>query len=252
MSNTRSSTEASFLLHRTYSPYGYHTLVPGISTQLAFNSEHILTRINCYLLGNGKRAYSPVLMRFLNPDPLSPFHRGGLNAYAYCACDPVNRTDPSGYSWWRPQRPRPLTDVKQGKLSSEVELMKGYMDDNKAQINMPTHVNFFKNDIRPEQKHKWVMTEDNKFIIGSYDDASGTDPSHSSIVAIAAKSEISHPTAISAGMLTIKDGVIQLNNESGHYLTPFDTLAYVKNHLKKLEGWKASGLKIRRVRFEHD
>ena len=40
--------------------------------------------------------------------------------------------------------------------------MKGYMDDNKAQINMPTHVNFFKNDIRPEQKHKWVMTEDDK------------------------------------------------------------------------------------------
>lgn len=71
--------------------------------------------------------------------------------------------------------------------------MKGYMDDNKAQINMPTHVNFFKNDIRPEQKHKWVMTEDDKFIIGSYDDASGTDPSHSSIVAIAAKFEISHP-----------------------------------------------------------
>lgn len=98
------------------------------------------------------------------------------------------------------------------------------------------------------------MTEDDKFIIGSYDDASGTDPSHSSIVAIAAKFEISHPTAISAGMLTIKDGVIQLNNESGHYLTPFDTLAYVKSHLKKKKtrGWKASGLEIRRVRFEHD
>ena len=35
-------------------------------------------------------------MRFNSPDQLSPFDAGGLNAYAYCSGDPVNRSDPSG------------------------------------------------------------------------------------------------------------------------------------------------------------
>jgi len=48
-------------------------------------------------LGNGYRAFNPVLMRFNSPDSLSPFGRGGLNAYAYCVGDPVNRSDPNGH-----------------------------------------------------------------------------------------------------------------------------------------------------------
>ena len=48
------------------------------------------------LLGNGRRVFSPVLMRFHSPDDLSPFSRGGINAYAYCKGDPVNQFDPSG------------------------------------------------------------------------------------------------------------------------------------------------------------
>ncbi|KPY35049.1 Uncharacterized protein ALO52_00166 [Pseudomonas syringae pv. primulae] len=36
-------------------------------------------------------------MRFNGTDDLSPFGKGGLNAYAYCAGDPVNRSDPSGH-----------------------------------------------------------------------------------------------------------------------------------------------------------
>ncbi|WP_010202033.1 RHS repeat-associated core domain-containing protein, partial [Pseudomonas amygdali] len=43
------------------------------------------------------RAFNPVLMRFNSPDTLSPFGRGGLNAYAYCQGDPVNRSDPDGH-----------------------------------------------------------------------------------------------------------------------------------------------------------
>lgn len=49
-------------------------------------------------LGNGRRPYSPCLMRFCRPDSLSPFGRGGLNAYTYCSGDPVNCQDPSGRS----------------------------------------------------------------------------------------------------------------------------------------------------------
>ncbi|RZI87154.1 MAG: RHS repeat-associated core domain-containing protein [Pseudomonas sp.] len=52
------------------------------------------------LLGNGHRAYSPSLMKFLSPDSLSPFGSGGLNAYAYCLNDPVNLTDPTGKTPW--------------------------------------------------------------------------------------------------------------------------------------------------------
>lgn len=49
-----------------------------------------------YALGNGRRFYRPALMRFGQADALSPFERGGLNAYAYCQADPVNKHDPSG------------------------------------------------------------------------------------------------------------------------------------------------------------
>jgi RHS repeat-associated protein len=50
-----------------------------------------------YHLGNGYRAYSPVLRRVIAPDSMSPFGVGGINSYAYCAGDPVNRADPSGH-----------------------------------------------------------------------------------------------------------------------------------------------------------
>lgn len=49
-----------------------------------------------YPLGNGYRLYLPSLMRFNRPDDLSPFGAGGVHAYAYCAGDPVNHTDPEG------------------------------------------------------------------------------------------------------------------------------------------------------------
>lgn len=48
------------------------------------------------MLGNGYRLFNPGLMRFHSADSFSPFAKGGLNAYAYCGNDPVNRVDPSG------------------------------------------------------------------------------------------------------------------------------------------------------------
>lgn len=47
----------------------------------------------------GNRPYDPVLMCFLAPDTDSPFGQGGINPYAWCAGDPVNRVDPDGHSW---------------------------------------------------------------------------------------------------------------------------------------------------------
>lgn len=66
-----------------------------------FNGERADPLTGMYHLGNGYRAYNPVLMRFNCPDSLSPFDAGGINPYAYCAGDPVNHTDPSGHMSWQ-------------------------------------------------------------------------------------------------------------------------------------------------------
>lgn len=76
-----------------YSPYGHRGEIRGF---LAFTGEAPDAITGHYLLGNGYRAYNPVLMRFNSPDRLSPFGLGGLNTYAYCLGDPVNYSDPTG------------------------------------------------------------------------------------------------------------------------------------------------------------
>ncbi|MEG5264244.1 RHS repeat-associated core domain-containing protein [Pseudomonas sp. JDS28PS106] len=79
-----------------YTPFGHRPLMAGIG----FNGELPDPLTGHYLLGNGYRAYNPVLKRFNSPDSLSPFGEGGVNAYAYCAGDPVNRSDPSGHDFF--------------------------------------------------------------------------------------------------------------------------------------------------------
>jgi RHS repeat-associated protein len=77
-----------------YTPYGFRHPQPDLP---GFNGEQPDPVTGHYLLGNGYRAFNPLLMRFNSPDSLSPFGEGGLNAYAYCAGDPVNRVDPTGH-----------------------------------------------------------------------------------------------------------------------------------------------------------
>jgi RHS repeat-associated protein len=79
-----------------YSPYGHRFTENGLTSLLGFNGERADPVTGHYLLGNGRRAFNPVLMRFNGPDIFSPFGRGGVNAYAYCLGDPVNRGDPTG------------------------------------------------------------------------------------------------------------------------------------------------------------
>ena len=81
-----------------YTAYGRGSQAIGSMSLLAFTGHYQETFTACYLFGNGYRAYQPDLMRFLSPDSLSPFGKGGINAYAYCACDPVNYKDASGRS----------------------------------------------------------------------------------------------------------------------------------------------------------
>jgi RHS repeat-associated protein len=81
-----------------YSPYGFSP-VQKILAIIGFVGEWRDTQTECYPLGNGRRLFSPSLRRLTGPDVLSPFGRGGLNAYTYCAGDPINYSDPSGQ--WR-------------------------------------------------------------------------------------------------------------------------------------------------------
>ncbi|MDR7344272.1 RHS repeat-associated protein [Pantoea alhagi] len=93
---SRKSGQQEGQLHG-WSPYGSGEDAGELS---GFNGERADPLSGAYHLGNGYRAYNPVLMRFNCPDSLSPFGAGGINPYAYCAGDPVNFTDPSGHISW--------------------------------------------------------------------------------------------------------------------------------------------------------
>jgi RHS repeat-associated protein len=82
--------------HNAFTPYGHHFAENGLTRLLGFNGERVDPVTGCYLLGNGHRAFNPVLMRFNSPDSLSPFGKGGLNWYAYCLGDPINLLDSDG------------------------------------------------------------------------------------------------------------------------------------------------------------
>ncbi|WP_434679258.1 RHS repeat-associated core domain-containing protein [Pseudomonas sp. R1-18] len=80
-----------------YMPYGVQHPAAGAPGMPGFTGQQADPTTGHYLLGNGARAFNPVLMRFNSADTLSPFGKGGINAYAYCSGDPVNSTDPSGH-----------------------------------------------------------------------------------------------------------------------------------------------------------
>jgi RHS repeat-associated protein len=79
-----------------FCPYGHRSPESGLISILGFNGQRRDPVTGHYLLGNGYRAFNPVLMRFNSPDSLSPFGKGGVNAYTYCVGDPVNKVDPTG------------------------------------------------------------------------------------------------------------------------------------------------------------
>jgi RHS repeat-associated protein len=96
-------------VRRHYTPYGDAQVVPndGKARTMAdlqvpaFNGLRLDAASNLYFLGNGQRAFDADLLVFLQADPLGPLDEGGINCYAYGACNPVNMTDPSGLwpSW---------------------------------------------------------------------------------------------------------------------------------------------------------
>lgn len=80
-----------------FTPYGHRPSDCELFSLLGFKGEHAAPITGHYLLGNGYRAFNPVLMRFNSPDTLSPFREGGINSYTYCANDPINYKDDTGH-----------------------------------------------------------------------------------------------------------------------------------------------------------
>ena len=91
------ATHANLPHFFAYTPYGHRPRTNCFLSLLGFNGESPDPVTGHYHLGNGYRQFNPVLMRFNNPDSWSPFGDGGLNAYAYCAGDPISNGDPSGH-----------------------------------------------------------------------------------------------------------------------------------------------------------
>ncbi|BBP61984.1 RHS repeat-associated core domain-containing protein [Pseudomonas sp. St316] len=112
-----------------YTPYGHRPAENGLLSLLGFNGERPDPVTGHYLLGNGYRAFNPVLMRFNSPDSLSPFGKGGLNAYTYCGGDPLNRRDPTGHFFF-PKGFNPLKGLR--------NLLGQKKSPNKAEAPSPT------------------------------------------------------------------------------------------------------------------
>lgn|GEM_PF-1023280 len=89
--------DANLFHSLAYSSYGHHLMGNGLLSLLRFTGERADPVTGHYHLGNGYRQYNPVLMRFNSPDSWSPFGEGGINTYAYCGGDPINRVDPTGH-----------------------------------------------------------------------------------------------------------------------------------------------------------
>jgi RHS repeat-associated protein len=90
--------QSNRVLNMAYAPYGGGNYADMMSA-IAYSGYYLDAFTKQYVLGNGYRRYCCSLMRFLNPDVLSPFDQGGVNAYAYCGGNPVGRVDPTGQSW---------------------------------------------------------------------------------------------------------------------------------------------------------
>ncbi|MGX1173730.1 RHS repeat-associated core domain-containing protein [Pseudomonas sp. R151218B TE3479] len=104
-----------------YSPYGHRPAGGGLLSLLGFNGERADSVTGHYLLGNGYRAFNPVLMRFNSPDRFSPFGVGGVNTYAYCTGDPINRRDPNGTAGFFTRIIKFFSKARSGTTPREVQ-----------------------------------------------------------------------------------------------------------------------------------
>lgn len=243
------------------SPYGIRPAGSGLLSLLGFNGERPDPITGHYLLGNGYRAFNPVLMRFNSPDNLSPFGKGGLNPYAYCLGDPVNRYDKNGHfsnllkrlsalsgskrstKIFRhahvnkktkqitayPKKMKELFADRHSHSSSPEKYLQRYnkirAEEGPARIPLMTVSTV--QDLRPLSKSKeltkFVFTDQKQFVIGS-------DTVHPTLSAFVGRSSVT-----SAGYIReTAPNKYMIVHRSGHYMPSYSSLSKVKNYLEGL------------------
>ena len=103
------TTEGAYLVNYSYDDWGKPTITSN-NTEIG----NLLAQKNCILYKGylydfeiqlywaSSRYYSPELCRWISPDSIEYLDLesiNGLNLYAYCGNDPVNRFDPTGHAF---------------------------------------------------------------------------------------------------------------------------------------------------------
>lgn len=248
-----------------YTPYGHRPPGNGLLSLLGFNGERADSVTGHYLLGMGYRAFNPVLMCFNSPDEMSPFDRGGINSYAYCLNDPINRKDPSGhfpatnlikpFRSLKKQIVRPYYKVASKIRSATSEplinqydqphinpiedaIAEAYARKNPASITLITRKEHL-NIIEPTNlQHKFVLTRKNQLIVGSgpfrNPNTKTFELKHSAIARIAASDFQVDTRIVSAGTITKTPNGYLITNDSGHYRPASKVNTLVKFKLRSL------------------
>ena len=96
------NSSGTVVAERHYSPFGQMISAHGESDSLFrrlhfwFSTKYLDHETGLYYFGG--RFYSPFLCRWLNRDPIG--EQGGLNLYAFCRNDPINRYDKNGCAYF--------------------------------------------------------------------------------------------------------------------------------------------------------
>jgi RHS repeat-associated protein len=82
----------------SYLPFG--SVISGGQSRYLFTGQESDKEVD--LMYYIARYYSPLLMRFIQPDTVisNVYDPQSLNRYSYVGNNPVNRVDPSGHVWW--------------------------------------------------------------------------------------------------------------------------------------------------------
>lgn len=220
---------------------------------LYFKSNRVEHITSHHALGHGHRMYHSELKRFFQPDRHSPFNRGGLNVYAYCLGDPVNRYDQTGqasiFSLMRKQLARIFGQSKGGVqqiyhdkgIKNLLTLPRNPMPrvpqrslHNRYPLDLLSEISEFEkhslyqrvlhsgsakllSQVKPGKDYKYVVNNHGELILSRWtrsSDGNSIIPSHAAL----ALQFRSGSKVVAAGHLNVRSANhFIINNLSGHY-----------------------------------